>query len=297
MARADVVVVSYNSRNQLRTCIEPLASTPELDVIVVDNASTDGSANSVRDLPLNLVERSTNDGFAVGCNAGWRLGSAPYVLFLNPDARARAEVIERLVAELDQHPQLGAVAPKILHTDGSVDFSVRRFPRLVSSFARALFAHRVFPTASWADEVVRDRQVYERSGPAEWVSGACLLARRDALVRLGGFDERFFMYCEDTDLCRRLWDIGFGIRFVPEAVVDHEGGASAPRAALLSTLTASRIRYARKHRRPPAVVAERLTLALEAGIRILVGSGGAPARRGHLAALACALGLTSSQNA
>src|SRR5262245_54245443 len=121
MARADVVVVSYNSRNRLRACIEPIVSSPKLDVIVVDNASTDGSADSIRDLPLRLVERTTNDGFAVGCNAGWRLGSAPYVLFLNPDARAGAEAIERLVDELDQQPQLGAVAPKILNTDGSVD--------------------------------------------------------------------------------------------------------------------------------------------------------------------------------
>src|SRR5688572_10156662 len=116
----DVVIVSYNSREQLRGCVELLVGLPDANVIVVDNASADASLDAVRDLPVAAIQLSTNRGFAHGVNVGWRTGSAPYVLLLNPDARINGESLAELVGVLDEQPQIGAVAPRILDSDGSL---------------------------------------------------------------------------------------------------------------------------------------------------------------------------------
>jgi N-acetylglucosaminyl-diphospho-decaprenol L-rhamnosyltransferase len=285
----DVVIVSYNSRDELRGCIEPLAGLDGVNVIVVDNASADRGLEVVEDLEIDAVPLDQNGGFAHGCNVGWRRGSAPYVLFLNPDAHIDEEAIERLVTVLERDASIGAAAPLIRHTDGSLDFSQRRFPRLRSTYAQALFLHRLFPRADWTDEVIRAEEAYTRSHSADWVSGACILVRREALEGLGGWDEGFFMYCEDTDLCRRLWSSGLEVRFEPQAVVTHEGGASAPRASLLPVLAASRLRYATKHRTRPSAFLERVGIGLGALTHVAVGRGGKAARAGHARALRLAI--------
>ena len=285
----DVVIVSYNSRDRLRACVGPLLEAPGANVIVVDNASPDQSLEAVRDLPLQAIQLPVNGGFAHGVNAGWRAGSAPYVLLLNPDARIDAASLETLVQALEEDPSIGAVAPRILDDEGSLDYSLRRFPRLRSTYARALFLHRLFPTASWADELIRDHAVYERRGNPDWVSGACVLLRRDALVQLDGLDEGFFMYSEDIDLCRRLRAAGYELLYEPAALVEHEGGGSAPRAELLPVLAASRLRYAAKHRSAVGALLERIGVALEAATHIAVSRGGRRARAGHARAFRLAV--------
>jgi GT2 family glycosyltransferase len=289
MARVDVVVVSYNSGGTLRACVAPLVGHPELRVVVVDNASPAGGLEAIADLDVEIIRQPQNRGFSYGCNVGWRAGTAPSVLFLNPDARIQPNAVLRLADILESSDRVGAVAPKILHGDGTVDFSLRRFPRLSSTYAQALFLHRLFPRAGWSDELVRTSEAYAATGRAEWVSGACVLLRRTALEALGGFDEGFFMYCEDTDLCRRLHDRELEVRFVPDAVAVHEGGASAPRHSLAHVLARSRIRYARKHDSPVVALATRAGLALGAGTHLLVSRGGLAARAGHGRALGAIL--------
>lgn len=281
----DVVVVSYNSRERLRPCVEPLAGIAGVRVIVVDNASPDASLDAVRDLPLTLIQLARNGGFAHGVNAGWRAGSAPYVLLLNPDARVDGHSLGALVRVLEQEPSVGAVAPRIVRTDGSLDYSQRRYPRLRSTYARALFLHRLFPRAPWTDELVRDHRLYAERGTPDWVSGACILVRRQVLEGLDGFDEGFFMYSEDVDFCMRLRSAGHELVFEPAATVEHEGGASAPRAHLLPVLAASRVRYATKHRSRAATFLERVGVGLEALTHAVVGRGGRAARTGHARAL------------
>jgi len=147
----------------------------------------------------------------------------------------------------------------------------------------------VFPSAPWTDELIRDHERYARRGSPDWVSGACILLRREALLRLGGLDEGFFMYGEDIDLCRRLRDAGYELLYEPSAVVEHEGGASAPRAELLPVLAASRLRYAAKHRSALGALLERIGVALEAATHVVVARGGRAARKGHARALRLAL--------
>lgn len=232
MAEVDVVVVTYRSRETVRGSLELLAGQESVRVFVVDNASGDSTLDIVRAFPVEAIALEENRGFAHGCNIGALAGDSPYVLFLNPDARIEVAAIERLVGVME-NDRVGAAAPRIREPDGSLDFSLRRFPRLRSTYAQALFLHRLVPNAPWVDEVIREPSVYDRSGTVEWVSGACVLVRRTVLEELGGLDERFFHYSEDMDLCARIWKAGYEIRYVPEAVAEHEGGASAPRHGLL----------------------------------------------------------------
>jgi N-acetylglucosaminyl-diphospho-decaprenol L-rhamnosyltransferase len=265
--------------------VEGLAGRPGIEVVVVDNASPDGSLEAIADLPVTGLQLDRNGGFAHGCNAGWRTRKGDFVLFLNPDATIAEDDVRRLASVLDAESRVAAVAPKILHSTGELDFSQRRFPRLRSTYAQAFFLHRIFARALWADETVRRLEEYERQGSPEWVSGACMLVRRRALEELGGLDESFFLYCEDTDLCRRLWDAGHEVRFEPTATAVHEGGASAPRPSLIPVLVSSRVRYASKHRGRLAALLERIGIALGALTHSVVSSGGRAARAGHLRSL------------
>jgi len=288
----DVVVVSYNSEATLRGCAEPLARIDGVRVTVVDNASPAGDPlATIADLAgVDAVRAPRNGGFAYGCNLGSRRGSAPLLLFINPDARIDATSLRALAAALAADPGAALAGPRIHDEDGSLAYSLRRFPRLRSTWAKALFLHRAWPRAAWTDELVRDPAAYERPGHAEWVSGACMLVRRDAYERLGGFDERLFLYCEDTDLCRRLWRSGFAVRYEPAAVVHHVGGASSGAGETQAIAARSRVYYARKHQGRVAAAVERLGVALDEATHALASIARPASRRGHLKALRAALG-------
>jgi N-acetylglucosaminyl-diphospho-decaprenol L-rhamnosyltransferase len=285
VASMEIVVVSYNSEDTLRDCVAPFTGQPDCRVIVVDNRSTDSSVASLAGLDVTMIAAEENRGFAAGCNIGYRAGSAPFVLFLNPDARAEPELVPRLRGVIESAPDIGAVAPRILDDEGALDYSLRRFPRRRSTFAQALFLHRALPRATWVDEVVRNEDAYEHAWSPDWVSGACLLVRRSVLDQIGGFDEGYFHYSEDTDLCRRIRDAGYDIRYEPSAVVVHLGGRSTPRPALLPTLAAARVRYVRRHDGRAAALAERIGVGLGAVTHLVVGRGGLQQRRGHGRAL------------
>jgi N-acetylglucosaminyl-diphospho-decaprenol L-rhamnosyltransferase len=281
----DVVVVSYKSAATLRGCVEPLTAMPDVHVTVVDNASPDDSVATIADLDVDLVQAPRNGGFAYGCNLGVARGAAPYVLFLNPDARIDRSSLEALLTVLRADEQAALVGPKLLDDDGSLSWSLRRFPRLRSTFAKALFLHRAWPLASWTDELIRNPEPYERAGTAEWLSGACMLVRRDAYEAIGGFDEGLFLYCEDTDLCLRLWQAGHSVRYEPAAVVRHVGGASSGAGETQAIAARSRVYYARKHHGRVAARLEALGVALDEAMHAAANARRPANRRGHLAAL------------
>jgi N-acetylglucosaminyl-diphospho-decaprenol L-rhamnosyltransferase len=287
--RIGVVVVSYNSSHQLRACVEPLASEPSIQVVVVDNASIDNSPATVADLPVQVIRLNRNLGFGGGCNVGWRATPAANVLFLNPDAQMSPDAVIQL-ADVLERTSAGAVAPRIVDKSGVLEWSLRRFPKVRSIYGQALFAHRLFPQAHWVDEVIREPERYESEAPCDWASGACLLVRRDMLEQIEGFDEGFFMYSEDVDLCRRLWDLDRSVVYTPRVVCTHAGGASAPRWRLLRVLADSRIRYARKHFGRCRSTAYRAGVALSAFTHVLA-SRGLRKRLGHAWALLVAVGL------
>jgi N-acetylglucosaminyl-diphospho-decaprenol L-rhamnosyltransferase len=286
----DVVVVAHASRDTLRSCVAPLAGAPGVKVIVVDTASADPAFDTVEDLVgVDLVHAERNGGFAYGCNLGAARGSARHVLLLNPDAVLAADQLARLVAVLDEDEDVGLVAPRIVDEDGVLQRSVRRFPRFVSAVSKGLFLHRVAPNAAWSDDLVHDAAAYERAWDPEWVSGACMLVRRSALEALGGLDEGFFMYAEDTDLCWRLWDRGLRVRFEPGAAVVHGGGHSAPRSQLRVADVRSHIRYVLLRDGVGAARLVALATALDELTHLVVRARRPGYARGHRAGLRAAL--------
>jgi N-acetylglucosaminyl-diphospho-decaprenol L-rhamnosyltransferase len=293
----DVVVVSFNSRTHLRECLEPLAAEDDFHVFVVDNASQDASLEAIRDLPVTAIAQGQNHGFAHACNIGFREGHAPYVLFLNPDARIESSALRNLAHVLDADPRIAAVGPRILTDNGSLDFSQRRFPRATSTFAQAFFLHRLLPHAAWTDELVRQPSSYETRSTPDWLSGACLLVRRSLLEALGGWDDGFFLYCEDMDLCARIWAAGAEIAYEPSATAQHRGGASAPRPSLFPTLASSRIRYACKHRGRLGVATERVGIVVGSLTHAVAGRGGWPPRLGHVRSLLVAVSTSCKASA
>jgi N-acetylglucosaminyl-diphospho-decaprenol L-rhamnosyltransferase len=284
MTVVDVVVVAYNSARKLERCLVPLVSAQDIQVTVVDNASEDSSVELATALGAKTIALDWNSGFSHGCNVGWQAGSAEYVLFLNPDAALDADGVRRLAAILDDDPSVGAVAPRIVHESGELSLSLRRFPSLTRTLAQALFLHRLFPQAGWADEIVRDPGAYERAWQPDWASGACLLVRRRLLEELHGFDERFFLYSEDTDLCRRLSACGTGVLYEPGVTALHTGGASAPPGRVLPLMMASRRLYSRKVERRPVAFLHGLAITL-LSLTHVVGARNNDRRLGHLRAL------------
>jgi N-acetylglucosaminyl-diphospho-decaprenol L-rhamnosyltransferase len=282
----DAVVVSYCSRATLRECVEPLVPIPGVRVTVVDNDSPDDSAAAIADLPVEVIRSGHNGGFGFGCNRGLAAGSNPLVLFLNPDAQIEAAELSRLVDVLEAEPDVALVGPRLLNDTGELIPTIRRLQRPSSVWAEALYLHRILPGwVHWAHEIDTRAASHEQVAYPEWVSGACMLARRDALEAIGGFDEGFFLYCEDMDLCARLRAAGGRIRYEPSATVRHRGGHSAPYNSLRAVLTRSRIRYARRHGGRVSEALVRTGVTAHALTHVL-GSAGRPAhRRGHQAAL------------
>jgi GT2 family glycosyltransferase len=244
-----VVVVSYNDRELLRAaCESAILSEPATRVIVVDNGSTDGSADAVRDLipPGDLLEMEENLGFGAAANRGIAAGDAPFVLLLNSDARLRTGSLETLVAALQPHG-VAAVGPRLTGTSGQVELSMGRTMGPLNEAAfkllGALYREGRGPLAGIIN------RYYGKSRWTRSLSAACLLLRREALSREGAFDERFFLYAEDVDLCRRLTRAGWRLCYEPNAIVDHERsvGLRARPERVARAYRRSQMAFYRKH--------------------------------------------------
>jgi N-acetylglucosaminyl-diphospho-decaprenol L-rhamnosyltransferase len=252
-----VVIVNWNVRDLLRSCLRSVyagwgADLAGLEVWVVDNASTDGSAAMVHaEFPAAIVlENRDNVGFTVGNNQAIGRARGRCVLLLNPDTEVLGDALHAMVACLDAHPDIGALGPQLLNVDRTVQSSRRRFP----TFRTALLESTVLQQW-WPDNnVLRRYYVLDRDDAefqdVDWVVGACLMARQEALARIGGLDEGYFMYSEEMDWCYRLKQAGWRVVYLPTARVVHYGGQSSRQvvAAQHIHFQRSKIRFFRKHR-------------------------------------------------
>jgi N-acetylglucosaminyl-diphospho-decaprenol L-rhamnosyltransferase len=261
-------------------------------MVVVDNACPERSPSLVSDLPVEIVDMGFNAGFGAGCNTGVRRGQGEAILFLNPDARVASADVLRLAQRLSNDSSAGACGPRITDSNGRTSPTMRRLPRLRTAFAEALFLHHLLPRTAWTSEIIRTG--YDTPTDTEWLSGAVLCVRRAAFEQVGGFDERFFLYCEDTDLCFKLRQAGFHVWYEPDVCAHHEGGASAPSPGQASLKAAARLTYARIHAGNRRYLGFRLASALYELLRLPVALARSPAHfRGRVAALATTLGLSS----
>jgi N-acetylglucosaminyl-diphospho-decaprenol L-rhamnosyltransferase len=221
------VIVDHASGDVLRACIGSLEQQGISDVVVVDNASRHASANEIGDVGggVRLLRPGTNLGYGAGVNRGVAASVAPFILIANPDLLVHAGAVKELLDALDSDPLLAAVGPRTLRPDGSRYPSARRFPSAVDALGHAVLA-RLNPENRFSKNYRLDSLDLEVPTSVDWISGACMLVRRAAFEEVGGFDESYFMYAEDMDLCWRLRVAGWQIAFVPAAIVTHQQGTS-----------------------------------------------------------------------
>lgn len=227
-----VIIVSYNTVELLRQCIEKLyENSPgiEMEVFVVDNDSADGSAEMVREeFPqVHLIANDTNRGFGAANNQAWELSKGRYILLLNPDAFVKPEAIKNAIAFLDNNPRCGLCGGRLVKPDGSLDPSARRFPTALSKFFTLSGLRSRFPESNIFSRHEFGGFDHNSIMEVDWVPGTFTLYRREMLEKTGLFDERFYIYYEETDLCLNAKKLGWQVYFIHNAEVVHVGGASS----------------------------------------------------------------------
>ncbi len=295
MPDLSIVIVNWNVRDLLRRCLNSVLSSSQypaagIEVIVVDNGSSDGSVEMVRaEFPgVHLIANAENRGFPAANNQGLAVARGRYVLLLNPDTEVVRDALATMVAFADAHPDVGMVGPQLLNSDGSVQSSRRRFPTLATAFFESTWLARYAPRRlleryeflDQSDDVTQD---------VDWLYGAALMARREAIEQVGPMDEGYFMYSEELDWCRRFRESGAGssgrrgwrVVYLPTAqVIHHEGKSSEQVVAARHThFQTSKVRYFHKYH--GRVVGEALRLFLLGNYVWQLGLEGAKWLVGH----------------
>ncbi len=255
--KMEAVVINYNAGEAVLDCLRVLAKA-RVPIVVVDNASTDGSDDEIaRAFPrVRLIRNERNIGFGPAANQGVRETRSPYVVLMNPDAIARAGAFTTLRKILDGHPRAGVVGALVLNPDGSVQPTKRAFPSIWQAVLHGLVG-LVWPGNPGTRAYTLADASFSEPRQVDWVAGTAVALRREAFEDIGGFDEGFFFFVEDVDLCRRLWDEDWEVWFEPRAVVEHAWGTSWTQRPLKFMWIHQRslFRYATKHRRGPWVFA------------------------------------------
>lgn len=245
-----IIIVSWNVEKHLDTCLASLSAACtglDWDVVVVDNASDDGSIDVARRHGATVIANSDNRGFAKACNQGLTGLDARYALLLNPDTECPSGSLAALVREADKHPKAGILGPKLLNTDGSVQTSIRRFPTFWSQVGVMLKLHNFFP-GLFRHYFATDLSL-EKEQDVDQVMGSCFLIRRELIEQIGGLDERYFIWFEEVDYCRQAHKAGWSVRYLPSVSVTHIGGQSFDQVFSLKKqryLNNSLVKYFRK---------------------------------------------------
>lgn len=272
---ASVVIVSFNTRDLLRDCLTALARETDgldIEILLVDNVSRDGSAEMVAlEFPLvKLIRSGVNLGFAAANNRAFSQAIGRYVVLLNSDAFLREGALHRAIRHMEHEPEVGIGGAKLVGRDGSWQPSARLFPSLLNDFLSLSGLAARYPTSRFFGRF--DRTWADPAGACDvdWVPGAFSIIRREALEKIGYFDESFFLYYEEVDLCRRFKNHGYKIRYWPDVAVVHFGGESSKTVASLkfsrsgSQLALWRMRsaflYYRKHHGLKAWLAKEIEL-------------------------------------
>jgi hypothetical protein len=284
------ILVNYNAGRELGRALQSIADEltgQRWEAVVIDNASSDGSGAIVAEFAphARLVRNEQNVGFARGVNQGLAETSGSLVLIMNPDCRLVAGAFGSLRRELEELDSYAIAGPRILNPDGSIQGSARGDPDMLTGlFGRTTLLRRLLPHLPVSRRnVVSDAALPEgnASVDVDWVSGACMLARRDALRKVNGFDERYFLYWEDADLCRRLRAHGYHVRYVPGATAIHRIGHSSrkARAAAIRAFHESAYLYYATHVASatfPKRLLARMLLSIRCWLHLRLGVQDAP---------------------
>jgi GT2 family glycosyltransferase len=231
-----VTICSWNTLEDLRACLESLEAVRDeaaFEVIVVDNASHDGSPDMVeREFPcVRLLRQTENLGFTKGHNTALEARNAPHAFLLNSDAVVHPGAFRTLLDYHGEHPEVGIVGPKLLNPDGTLQYSCRRFPNPVAALFRSTFIGKLFPNNRFTREYLMTDWRHDEVREVDWVSGAAFFVSKETMDKVGYFDPGFFMFCEDVDWCYRTWQAGLKVVYLPQASVTHAIGRSTSQVA------------------------------------------------------------------
>jgi GT2 family glycosyltransferase len=285
-----IVIVSWNAKTFLAECLESLQGSVydgQMEITVVDNASSDGSVEMVRALfpAVNLICNDGNLGFAKANNIGIRIAKGEYIALINSDVHVLAGCLSKLVSYCERHPLTGLVGPYIKGGDSMQQISCRAAPTLWNTFCRAVAVDAVFPRSRLFNGYFLGHRDHGAVGPVDILSGCFWLARRAALDEVGLLDEAFFIYGEDMDWCKRVRDAGWGVEFVPHAKAIHYGGASSANAPIRFYIERQKadLQYWRKHHSSLSVLAYYAIAVLNHFLRVVGYSAKACVPRGDKA--------------
>jgi N-acetylglucosaminyl-diphospho-decaprenol L-rhamnosyltransferase len=280
-----IVVVSTNEAHWLEPCLRSVlahAGDIDLDIVVADNASTDGTRGLVESrFPQARVVSCENRGFSHANNRALMTCDARHVLLLNPDTEVRDGTFAALLGLMDARPRIGFASVRQVLGDGALYPTIRRFPSPARALGEALAAERLGGGRLALGERVLDPAPYERETDADWLTGAFMLLRREALEGAGLLDERFFMSSEETDLCFRVKAGGWRVVHLPQMTIVHHAGKRGTNPRMDAQYAFARRLFARKHLSPAARAAYLAALALRYGVRAVApeigGENGADA--------------------
>jgi GT2 family glycosyltransferase len=261
--RTSGIVVTYNSEREIAECLTALGAAGVDESIVVDNASADRSFQTAASLATVTVPLDHNVGFGAGVNRGASEASGDVLVLVNPDCQVTRPCMERLVEALEDEPRLAAVVPKMIYPDGRPGVAGGFGPSLLKEVIGhyrldALVPSRVIillarlPKPRWLRALTSHAAVVVPREPlsrVDWVSGWCMAIRSEAFRRVGGFDEEFFLYFEDVDLCTRLRAAGYGVAIAGDVFAVHEESTSTSRVGKSRVMADGMLRYFRKHGR------------------------------------------------
>ena len=300
-ARRDlaIIIISTNERHWLGPCLSTVfsrAGTATLDVIVVDNESSDGTREFVETaFPQVRVVTSHNGGFGYANNRGWEVANARYGLFLNPDTEIADGTFGELVDALDARPEVGLAGVRQILGDGSLYPSMRRFPTPLRALGEALRCEQWPRQPAWAGERVIDMELYDHEQECDWTVGAFMIARREALLSTGTMDERFFLQCEEPDLCLRMRQAGWSVRHLPLMTIIHHAGKGGRNPRMAAQDAFARRQYAFKHFTPAQRNLYLSAIAVRHGLRAYLPGRGPDKGEARRRAAQCALAAIRGQ--
>ena len=279
-----VSIVNWNTADELRGCLKSVISqdsSVNFETIVVDNASSDASADMViSDFGdrVKLIRNSANVGFGAAHNQAIKLSRGRHVLLLNPDCRLLSgDVLGRMVRFMDESPDVGMLGPKMLNPDGTLQYSARRFPTMFAAVFRHTLLGRLFPDNRFVREYMMTDWDHAQTTDVDWLSGSALMVRRETFKDIGLLDERFFMYCEDVDWCKRAHESGWRVVYFPLVSVSHRIGSASDQnpIEMIKQHHNSMMKYFLKHdaRSPKILLAPLVMLGLRLRTRARIKMG------------------------
>jgi len=239
--KLSIIILNYKSAGLTRQCVKGIyAAKPALDfeVIVVDNASSDGLLPWLTEHYPHVKQISlpNNKGYAAGNNAGIRQAGGEYILILNPDITVLPGKLEALLKFMDDHPQCGLAGPRLVNPDGSLQYSTYKFPSFWLPLFRRTFLGNIPALNPWLKDYQMMAWDHKEARAVDWLLGACLIVRRQAVEEVGLMDEQFFLYVEDTDWCRRFWASKWEVWYVASVELVHFHERLSAQKPLLSAV-------------------------------------------------------------